>query len=72
METIEVVTKITADNLPSGLKWEEDGGCWRAEQCDAATFGCEWRWVPQNWKAFAKGEPAGEMFDFVLPTGGMK
>lgn len=66
MQKIE--TKITPDNLPKGLWWEDDGSCWRAivdEHCGEQG----WRWQPANPKAFAKETPEGEMTDFVpLPS----
>lgn len=58
---------ITADNLPIGLLWEDDGCCWRAIRENPATAGCDWRWRPENWRAFAKGEPDSEMTDTPLP-----
>jgi hypothetical protein len=59
---------ITADTLPNGLHWEADGSCWEAIRCNRAVQGCDWRWRPMNWKAFAKGEPEGEMLDVYLPS----
>lgn len=70
LENIETVTvKITKDNLPKGPRWDEDHACFEAETCDPALFGCDWRWVPKNWKAFEKGKPDKELFDFAPPQG---
>jgi hypothetical protein len=62
-----VITPITADNLPEGPRWEEDGACWTAIKCDPSTVGVDWRWAPNNLKAFEKERPTGEMLDFVWP-----
>lgn len=53
---------ITADNLPDGPLWEEDGACWKATPMPYAPG---WRWGPLNWKALAKGEPQGPMTDHI-------
>ncbi len=64
IETTSRTAPITLDNLPRGLRWEEDGSCWECVTCDPKVFGCEWRWQPKNWKALEKGEPEGVMHDF--------
>jgi hypothetical protein len=64
IETTSVTIPITADNLPKGPRWEDDGSCWKAIRCNPATQGCDWRWQPINEKAFAKDGPEGEMRDY--------
>lgn len=67
-EIIHNNTKITADNLPIGPRWEQDGSCWEAKKWPlAAAPG--WRWCPMNAKAFGKGEPQGDMTDHPPPFG---
>ena len=63
MRTITI--PITVRNLPEGQQWDEDGACWTAEKRDPKTTGCDWRWMPNNLRAFEKGEPDKEMFPFV-------
>lgn len=53
------VVPITVSNLAKGSHWEEDGSCWEAVLDHGAAKG--WRWRPNNWKAFAKEGPEGEM-----------
>lgn len=60
-----VTTPITKDNLPKGPHWDEDGACFTCELDDPVTTGCEWRWKPNNTKAFAKGAPDKELFPYV-------
>ena len=55
-------------NLPPHPVWETDGACWKAIVCDPATQGCDWRWQPLNWTAFAKAGPEGEMSDIPPDT----
>lgn len=58
---------ITADNLPPGPMWEDDGSCWQAIRCGAGQ-GCEWRWAARNPKALAKEGPEGPMTDHFPMT----
>lgn len=62
---ITVTVPITVDNLPKGPHWESDGACWEAVRENPVTSGCEWRWRPLNWLAFAKEVPEGEMTDHL-------
>ena len=63
MEILSVSVPITADSLPVGKMWDEDGACFEAIRCDPATTGREWRWAARNFKALAKGNPDKPMFD---------
>jgi len=63
---VTVSIPITVDNLPKGIWWEDDGAAWAAELDPNDAKG--WRNAPRNWKAFAKGEPTGEMYPH-LPYG---
>ena len=65
MKTSSVTVPITADSLPEGKKWDEDGACFEAIRCDPVTTGREWRWAARNTKALAKGDPDKPMFDYV-------
>jgi len=67
LEIHSVTMPLTPDNLPEGPLWEADGACWRAIRCNPVTQGCEWRWQPQNEKAFAKDGPEGEMTSYCPP-----
>lgn len=62
-----ITIPITANNLPNGLLWEDDGSLWRAIIDTDMVKG--WRWQPRNWLAFAKGEPTGEMHDYPPSQG---
>lgn len=47
---------ITPDMCPIGPLYEDDGSCWTAIVDSRESKG--WRWRPNNWDAFAKGEPS--------------
>ena len=60
---MQVTIPITIDNLPKGPRWEADGACWTAILDSSEPDG--WRWRPNNWKAFGKENPQGEMTDII-------
>jgi len=62
-ELSSTTIKLTRHNLPLGIFWEEDGSAWSASITNHQVEGCDWRWRPLNWKAFAKERPDGEMTD---------
>lgn len=64
MEISTITVPLTLENMPSGNLWEADGACWRCIVVSGKP-----RWSPQNWKAFDKGEPKGEMTDFIPIVG---
>lgn len=67
-----VVRLITKDDLPLGPHWDEDGACFTAITSDPATTGCEWRWAPNNTKAFAKGGPDKPLLAFCPPSSALR
>lgn len=67
MEGVSAISReITKDNLPEGIMRERDGACWTAVFYPKNPNG--WRWRPENLKALHKGEPEGEMLNFILPV----
>lgn len=65
IECATATVPITLENLPEGNLYEKDGSCWHAIIDVSEPKG--WRWQLNNWTAFAKGEPEGEMSRFIYP-----
>lgn len=51
--------RITRDNLPDGVWFDEEGGTWQAVKTTAGVDDTRdwWRWAPLNPTAMSKGSP---------------
>lgn len=53
--------ELTAQTMPKGFWWDEDGACFEAELCSAGDPEI-WRWGPLNIIALEKWKPDKELF----------